>query len=430
MDVFSVNYQSNHTQKTKEYPVDLDALLTSRAFFQDPHRVLHLLRSEAPIFWSDGWGVWVLTRYEDVVAALKNHTDFVNFGRVSHLIDELPNEVAEAKAALRFHYETGLAHTDPPIHTRLRGLLKRAFTPRMVATWTVRIETVVDQLINNLRQQEQFDLLQSFAYPLPAAIIGEMLGVPSDDVHLFQGWALGINQLFEKGGRMTVQSAVHAYDNLQNMRVYIGEMVSQRQATPTEDIIGNLVQIMAEGDRITFDELVSTVVTFFVAGHDTTTNLIANGIYLLMQQSEALAQLSEHPELIKTAVEEILRLEPSVPRMWRIAATDFELSGQHIRAGQMVFPMLSAANRDPDHFYDPDRFLLTRDNMRHVAFGHGIHYCIGAPLARLEGEIALRKLIAAFPDMRLTETPRWTEDVAIRRLETLPLARQKNFLET
>ncbi|MEM7116772.1 MAG: cytochrome P450 [Chloroflexota bacterium] len=400
-----------------------DSLLTAPLFYQEPHHALHQLRAHAPVFWSDGWGVWVLTRYDDVVAVLKNHADFVNFGRVTHLIKQLPDEIAEAKAALLFHYETGLAHTDPPIHSRLRGLLNRAFTPRMVAQWRIRIEGVVDQLIDDLKQQGDFDLLPTFAYPLPATIIGDMLGVPARDIHLFQGWALAINQLFEKGGRISINSAVNAYNNLRHMRAYIADMVAKRRKRPTDDVIGNLVQIEATGERLTLDELVSTVVTFFVAGHDTTTNLIANGVYLFMQQPEIVAELVEQPQLMKTAVEEILRLEPSVPRMWRLAARDYPLGEQTIRTGQMVFPMLSAANRDPTYFPNPDSFSLTRKNMKNVAFGFGIHYCIGAPLARLEGEIALRKLITAFPKMQLAETPRWSEDIAIRRLETLRLKR-------
>ncbi len=399
-----------------------DHHLTDNSFFQNPHAALHILRENAPVYWSDAWGVWVLTQYEDVVATLKNEQDFVNFGRVTHLIKQLPDEIEEAKNALLFHYETGLAHTDPPIHTRLRGLLNRAFTPRMVAHWSTRIESVVDSLIDQLRQEKQFDLLESFAYPLPATIIGEMLGVPQEDVHLFQGWALAINQLFEKGGRISIQSATNAHQNLLHMRAYIADMVTQRRKNPTDDVIGNMVKIEAEGEKLTLDELVSTVVTFFVAGHDTTTNLITNGIYLLMHNRDAFEQLVEHPKLVKTAVEETLRLEPSVPRMWRIAARDVELGGHNIQSGQMVFPMLSAANRDPHHFPDPDRFLLDRKNMKHVAFGFGIHYCIGAPLARLEGEIALRKLISAFPKMQLVDTPIWTHDVAIRRLETLLLS--------
>ena len=401
--------------------MDFDTLLTSPDFYQNPHHPLAILRAEAPVFWSEGWGVWVLTRYDDVVATLKNYNDFANFGRVTHLIKQLPDEASEAKKALLSHYEKGLAHTDPPIHTRLKELLKRAFTPRMVAEWSVRIETVVDDLIDQLQQKGQFDLLQSFAYPLPSTIIGEMLGVPPEDVHLFQGWALAINQLFEKGGHITVNSATNAYNNLLEMRAYIGDLVAQKRKKPTDDIIGNLVKIEAEGERLSIDELVSTVVTFFVAGHDTTTNLISNGIYLLLQHPDVYAQLSDEPELVETAVSEILRLEPSVPRMWRIAARDVEIGGQPIRKGQMIFPMLSAANRDPAHFPNPDHFSLTRKNMKHVAFGVGIHYCIGAPLARLEGGIALRKLIKAFPTLKLSETPRWSEDIAIRRLESLQL---------
>lgn len=401
--------------------MSLEKLLAAPDFYQEPHAVLHQLRTEAPVYYSEAWGVWVLTRYEDVVAVLKDYEGFVNYGRVTHLINQLPDDIADTKAALLFHYETGLAHTDPPVHTRLRGLLNRAFTPRMVAHWTSRIEQVVDQLIDNLRQQREFDLLDSFAYPLPATIIGDMLGVPEEDVPLFQGWALAINQLFEKGGRITPQSAANAHSNLLQMRDYIGEMVAQRRKTPTDDVVGNMVKIEAEGEKLTLDELTSTIVTFFVAGHDTTTNLITNCIYLLLHNRDAMAQLHAQPELTKIAVEETLRLEPSVPRMWRIATNDTTIGNQQIRAGEMIFPMLSAANRDPAHFPDPDRFLLTRDNMRHVAFGFGIHYCIGAPLARLEGEIALRKLIAAFPNMQLAAPAHWTHDIAIRRLEKLML---------
>lgn len=400
----------------------LDALLLSSDFYQNPHQALHKLRSQSPVYWSEAWGVWVLTRYEDVVSTLKDYDNFVNFGRVTHLIKQLPDDVAEAKAALLFHYETGLAHTDPPVHTRLRGLLNRAFTPRMVAHWTRRIEHVVDDLIAALQGQSEFDLLHSFAYPLPATIIGEMLGVPQADIHLFQGWALAINQLFEKGGRITRESATNAHGNLKQMRAYIGDMVAQRRKRPTADVIGNLVKIEAEGERLTLDELTSTVVTFFVAGHDTTTNLITNGLYLLLQTPAAYEALRTRPERTKIAIEETLRLEPSVPRMWRIAARDIALGDAQIRKGQMVFPMLSAANRDPAHFPNPDQFLLDRDNMKHVAFGFGVHYCIGAPLARLEGEIALRKLVAAFPHLQLTDTPRWAQDLAIRRLETLQLS--------
>lgn len=403
-----------------------DVLLASNDFYQNPHPILHRLRAEAPVFWSDAWGVWVLTRYDDVVAALKDHDIFVNYGRVTYLLEQLPDNVSEAKEGLLFHYKTGLAHTDPPIHTRLRGLLNRAFTPRMVSHWTGRIEQVVSALLENLKQkqtnnQRRFDLLHDFAYPLPATIIGEMLGVPPADVDQFQGWALAINQLFEKGGRVSERAAVNAHNNLKEMRSYIDELVRRRRKQPSDDVIGNLVQLEATGEKLSLNELTSTVVTFFVAGHDTTTNLIANAVYLLMQNRDALTQLREDPALVQTAVEETLRLEPSVPRMWRIAARDTAIGEQQIQAGQMVFPMLSAANRDPDRFPNPDRFLLDRANIKHVAFGFGIHYCIGAPLARLEAQIALRRLIAAFPQMQLAETPIWTKDIAIRRLETLML---------
>lgn len=405
--------------------IPLEMRLTSPSFFQDPHSLLHQIRAEDPVYWSDGWGVWVLTRYQDVVSVLKDHDHYINYGRVTHLIDQLPDDVSEAKAALKFHYETGLAHTDPPQHTRLRGLLNRAFTPRMVAEWRGRIDQVVEDLIHDLKETSSFDLLESFAYPLPATIIAEMLGVPRSDVYLFQGWALAINQLFEKGGRISPESATKAYENLKEMRHYIGKLVEDRRKSPREDIVGNLARIEAEGEKLSLNELVSTIVTFFVAGHDTTTNLIANGMYLMLQSPGTINELRADPDKIKVAVEETLRMEPSVPRMWRIATEDIELDGKEIKAGQMVFPMLSAANRDPAYFPEPDRFSLTRKNMKHVAFGFGVHYCIGAPLARLEGSIALSKLINAFPQLGIAEEPVWTEDIAIRRMERLVLTEKE-----
>ena len=393
-----------------------DSLLVDDSFHENPHSVFHQMRDHAPVFWSESWNAWVLTRYDDVMSILRQPDKFSSAGRVAYLLQNLDQDSRDQLTHLERHYEIGIAHSDPPDHTRLRKLLNRVFTPRMVETWRPRIETVTHQLIDDMLQQDQPDIIRDVAYPLPATIIAEMIGASTEDIPLFRDWAVDINRLFELGGRISPQAAMNAQNSLYTMREYIMKLVEARRAEPQDDIVGRLVQA---DEKLSMAELVSTCVTLFVAGHETTTNLIGNGMYLLLQHPDQMQRLQETPELITTAIEEILRYEPSVPRAWRIVKEDTVIDGQRITAGSLIFPILSAANRDPDHFPNPDQFDIQREDNKQLAFGYGIHFCLGAPLARVEGAIAIATLINRLPDLKLQTQPQWRHDVAIRSLENL-----------
>jgi len=399
-----------------------DTALTSAHFFKDPYPLYHQLRAEAPVYWCEAWGAWVLTRYADVMAVLRDADRFSSAGRVGYLLQQLPAPARQQVTALERHYTIGLAHTDPPDHTRLRGLLNKVFTPRMVAAWRGRVQQVVDELVDQVVEHRHMDLISDLAYPLPATIIAEMIGAPQGDIGLFRDWAVAINRLFEKGGRIEEAAAHAAQDSLYEMREYTVKLAAIKRNAPADDILSRLVAA-DDADKLTVDEMVSTCVTLFVAGHETTTNLIGNGMLALLQHPDQMAVLRAEPALIDNAVEEMLRYDPSVPRGWRIAKAAVEIGGQTINKGALVFPILAAANRDPAQFPDPDRFDVRREGTKHIAFGYGIHFCLGAPLARLEGAVAVNRLLERLPNLRLdADQLTWRHDVAIRSLERLPVA--------
>ena len=406
----------------RENMTDFENILNSDEFFADPYPTYGRLREEAPVYWSENWSAWVLTRYDDVMQVLRQSERFSSAGRVRYLLDTLPDSARQQVKALERHYDIGLAHSDPPDHTRLRNLLNRVFTPRMVENWRERIETVTNELLDAVEPQGTMDIIHDLAYPLPATIIAEMIGAPNQDIAYFREWAVAINRLFEQGGRMSEQSAKAAQDSLYEMRDYIAELSEIKRQNPSDDILGRLVSAEADEDKLTIGELVSTCVTFFVAGHETTTNLIGNGMLALLQHPEQLDKLKNNPELIHSAIEEMLRYNPSVPRGWRITKEDVTLRGQTIKQGSLVFPILSSANRDPLAFPDPDSFDIERNAKRHLAFGYGIHFCLGAPLARLEGAIVINTLLQRFPNIQLaSDTVTWRRDIAIRSLDNLPV---------
>lgn len=403
--------------------MNFDEQLVSDDFFADPYPIYRQMREAAPVYWSEAWGAWVLTRYDDVINTLRESRLFSSAGRVKYLLRQLPEATCQQIARLERHYDIGLAHSDPPDHTRLRALLTRAFTPRMIEERRARIEAVTHQLLDAVHDAGQMDVIRDLAYPLPATIIAEMLGAPGEDIALFRGWAADINNLFALGGRIDGAAALNAQQSLYVMKDYITRLAEERRRQPKDDIIGRLVVAEDEADQLTVDELVSTAVTFFVAGHETTTNLIGNGVLALLRHPEQMQQLREQPMFMTNAVEEMLRYDPSVPRGWRIAREEVQIGGQTLHAGALVFPILAAANRDPQVFADPDRFDIHRRNLKHVAFGHGIHYCLGAPLARFEAALSIGILLQRFPRLELaTDALTWKRDVAIRSLNALPVA--------
>jgi pimeloyl-[acyl-carrier protein] synthase len=397
----------------------IEHLLNTDNFYANPHDIFRQLRAEAPVYWSETWRAWILTRYDDVMSVLRQHELYSSAGRVTYLLQSLSPDVRQQVEDLERHYQIGLAHSDPPAHTRLRGLLNKVFTPRMVETWKPRIEQVVADLLQQASEKDEFDIIGDLAYPLPATIIAEMLGASTQDIPLFRSWAADINQLFSLGGRMSPEAVLKAQTSLYTMREYITKLVEARRQSPQDDIIGRLVAAESDSEKLTIAELVSTCVTLFVAGHETTTNLVSNGMFLLLQNPDQMQQLRNHPNLIDSAIEEVLRCEPSVPRAWRISKAESTVGEQSIPARAMIFPILSAANRDPAHFSNPDVFDIHRQQNKHLAFGYGIHFCLGAPLARVEGATAINAILQKFPKLELAQAPVWQKDIAIRSLRKL-----------
>jgi len=401
----------------------LDEQLLASAFFANPYPVYHQLREAAPVYWSAGWGAWVLTRYADVTTVLRDPQRFSSAGRIAYLLRELPAPARGQLELLERHYQVGIAHSDPPDHTRQRALLTKVFTPRMVEMMRPQVQLLVDQLLDAVQANGRMDIIRDLAYPLPATIIAGMIGAPPEDRDRFREWALGINDLFSGGGRTSLDKARRAQQTLVEMHAYIGDLAERRRAEPRDDILSGLVAAEQQGEKLSQAELVAVAVTLFVAGHETTTNLIGNGLLALLRNPEQLRKLQEQPELVGSATEELLRYDTPVQRGWRITTQDVEVGGQRILKGAMVLPMLGAANRDPTQFPDPDRLDITRPISRHFGFGHGIHFCLGAPLARLEVPVALTTLLRRFPNLRLDPQARlvWRHDVALRGLESLPV---------
>lgn len=400
----------------------LDGLLTSPDYFADPYPAFARLRAEAPVYWSEAWGGWVLTRYADIVTVLHDPARFSSAGRIRYLLAQLPDEERRRAALLERHYDVGLAHADPPDHTRLRSLLNRFFTPRHLESLRPRIQALVDEMLDCHAAAGRMDVIHDLAYPLPAIIVLEMIGAPAEDRDLLRDWALGINRLFAAGGRTSLEAVDAALASLAAIRGYISDLAAQRRRQPREDLISHLVHA-GEDERLSEGELLATCVTLFVAGHETTTNLIGNGLLALLRHPDQMRQLAATPDLILPAMEELLRYDTPVPRGWRLAKVDAEIGGQQIRAGDLLLPMIGAANRDPAHFVNPNAIDFQRVDNRHLGFGYGIHFCLGAPLARLEVPAVFTALLARFPALRFDESVplTWRRDVALRGIESLPV---------
>lgn len=373
----------------------------------NPQPLYAQMRREDPVHRAVGSNpnnpVWVLTRYDDCISFLRD----ARFGKEFH--KKLPRQLAE-----RWWPEPSpddpwtiinrhLLEIDPPDHTRLRALVHKAFTPRMVESLRPRIHAIADDLLQAMGDHGETDLIAAFAFPLPITVIAEMLGIPPADREQFRRWTKIL--LFSADGEEN-QAA------LMEFGMYMNQMIDDRQAHPREDIITALVQAEEGGDKLNRMELLSMLFLLLVAGHETTVNLIGNGTLALLQHPDQLEKLRRDPALIKSAVEEMLRYNGPVDMTTnRWAFEDVEIGGVTIPQGDMVWASLLAANRDPAHFAEPDRFNITRDPNRHIAFGNGIHYCVGAPLARMEGTIALNALVQRLPQLELAapvESLEWT----------------------
>jgi cytochrome P450 len=407
----------------------LQQALNNGSYFSNPFPLFAELRRNHPVFYSPTLGGWVVTRFQDVSEILHNHENYSSKGRVLHLINKLDPAIQEKLPLLQTHFATGLAHSDAPEHKRLRGLLAQAFTPKVSEAMRPITHEVVARQLSDLFDSS--DLIHDVFTPVPALVVGRLLGSSEEDIPNLIRWAGAINGLYEKGGVIDPIKALYAEEMLQEIRGFVTRLANERRVLREEgtldsskDILSGLVNAEAQGDSLSESELVSTVVTLFVAGHETTTHLLGNGMLALLSSASELQKIQENPELIPKAVDEMARFDGSVPRSWRITKKDMNVDGVSIPKGQLVLPMLASANRDESEFPDPDLFDVSRDTRKHLAFGRGVHVCLGAPLARIEGQEIIKQILTKFPNIKLKASSNeliWRKDVALRGLESLPV---------
>ena len=407
---------------------ELSELIIAGEFFRNPYPFFEKYRQREPVFRSETLGGWVLLRYQEVDEVLRGHEIYSSKGRVLYLLNKLDSAVQEKLPLLHSHFSYGLAHSDAPEHRRLRGLLAQAFTPRFIESFKPHITAAIEQTIANLG--DEFNLIEEVFVPIPALVIGKLLGSSESDIPNLIKWAGAINGLYEKGGNISAEKAIYAEQMLEEIREFVFELVKHRRnlrtsgtLDPNTDVLSGLVAAEANGDSLSEVELVSTVVTLFVAGHETTTHLLGNGFYALFKSPEQLALAKSNPELHPLLVDEMARFDGSVPRSWRINKVDVELAGRNIPTGSLILPILASANHDPAIFEEPEVFDLKRDSKRHLAFGKGVHVCLGAPLARIEGAELIRVLFKYKPNLKLSVDPdslEWRRDVALRGLISMP----------
>ncbi|WP_241518803.1 cytochrome P450 [Streptomyces sp. CB03238] len=388
-------------------------------FLQNPHELFGHMRGEQPaqeVILPRGIKVWLVTSYADVRTVLTSPA--VSKDMLSavpllerHSISDQPQSF-EAELALAGH----MLNTDPPDHTRLRALVNKAFTTRRVERLRGRVEQAADELLDAMAGHDEVDLLSAYAFPLPTTVICELLGVPDSDKDEFRDLSITMTS----AARHEEMAAAAL-----GMADYLMRLVESKRDHPLDDLLSALVHARNDEDRLTDPELRSMAFLLLVAGHETTVNLIGNSVMMLLRDPDQLAALRADPALLPGAVEEFLRLEgPLNIATYRYTTQPLRLGDVVIPEGEFVMVSLSSANRDGSRFPDADRLDITRDASGHMAFGYGIHYCVGAPLARMEAEIAIGKLLHRFPALALAEDPetlRWRPSTLIRGLETLPV---------
>lgn len=387
----------------------------------NPFPIFAELRARDPVHWNEVLGGWVLTRYRDVRQVLSDarfSADRITPFR-EHLRPDARAQVAELLKTL------GLwaVFNDPPAHTRRRSLLNKAFTPRAVMALRPLIERIVAHLISRVAGQGEMDLIAAFAYPLPASVIAGMIGVPIEDLDRFKTWSDEIAS-FVGSALATPDKRERGERGAREMSAYFRGIIADHRKRPREDILSAMLAAKEAGTGLSEDELVASCILLLFAGHETTTNLVGNGMLALLRQPDALASLRADGGLAPSAVEEMLRYDGPTQAMTRIALEDVRLdeASPVIRAGERVFALLNAANRDPQVFGDPERFDVTRGDSRHLSFGFGIHFCLGAPLARLEGQIAVKALVERLPDLALgVDEPEWSDSFVLRGVKSLPV---------
>jgi cytochrome P450 len=391
---------------------------------QDPYPFYKMLRNSNPVFRvpvgdADSPGLWILTRHRDVQAVLKDARFSVDRRRaaiVEQFRDRLPIQAALGE-------EGGLRSMllmDPPDHTRVRGLVSKAFTPRRVAELRPRIEAIIKELLDSVEGGGAFDLIDAIAAPLPAIVIAELLGVPAEDHRQFKEWSGALVSAI--GSANPLDARANFEQALGQLLDYLRGIIAERRRAPQDDLISAMLEAQEERDALSDAELLATSNLLLIAGHETTTNLIGNGTLALLRNPEQFARLQRDRSLMRSAIDELLRYDSPVQATARVALEPVALDGATLPTSAMVMTGIGAANRDPEVFDDPDRLDLGRTNNHHLSFGFGAHFCLGAPLARLEAEIAFDALLDRYPKLELaSETLTYRPSPVLRGLTALPV---------
>ena len=397
--------------------VAMDLDLKSLPNVYDPFPVYRWLRDHEPVHWSSSLNAWVVTRYADVLEIFDQPIKFS-----SDRFRKIDARYASRRPAVQAVGEIlgdWLVFRDPPDHTRLRGLLQKSFTPTQLANSRQRIQATVDTLLDLVAGRGEMDFIREVAFPLPATVIAVLLGAPTADIERIKTWSDRLAAYLggSVGGK---DNFAEARDGVAQLVEYFGALLEEKRQVASDDLMSLMLRAEHEGEHLSHDEVVANCVLLLFAGHETTTNLLGNGLFHLLRHPQQTQLLKENPSLAASAVEEFLRYDGPVPATIKVATEDIEWHGRTIRRGDMVLPFMSAANRDPRQFPNPDRLDIARAPNRNLAFAYGIHFCLGAPLARLEGQLTFETLLQRLPGLALRSTEgRWKPMIFLRGLESL-----------
>ncbi|MEK6243292.1 MAG: cytochrome P450 [Pseudomonadota bacterium] len=390
-------------------------------FLADPFPIYRRLREEDPVHWSPRLKAWVLTRYDDVRQVLLDRE--ISSDRMRPFFATLPGPEAARIGDIIRYLSTWMVFRDPPEHTRLRRLTSKVFHVQSMHGMRPSVEALVAWLLARIGDREEVDFIADFAGPLPALVIMAMLGVPREELALVKRLSDDM-ALFIGSSRMSPEKYDIAERATQEMAAFFRELIQFRRKKPEPDLLSQLVRLEDGGDRLTDDELVATCILLLFAGHETTTNHLANGLLALLKFSGEMAALRADPGLAPRAVEELLRYDGPSGVQARVVRVEHEMRGRTLKPGDRMFVMLSAANRDPEAYEDPERLDLQRDGVPHLSFGFGMHICLGFPLARLEGQIALPAVLKRWPRIELAVPEarlEWLNSMVFRGMARMPL---------
>jgi pimeloyl-[acyl-carrier protein] synthase len=387
----------------------------------NPYPLYRKLRSEDPVHWDRFLHTWVVTRYPDVINVL--HSFSADRTPTPEQLTAMGLSSLNPIAAVMVKQ---MLFMDAPAHTRLRGLASVAFTPQRVRALRSHIQEIVDQLLDRVVSRGRIDLIADFAAPMPAIVTAEMLGVPTEDHTDLKKWSADFAEMLGNF-QHNPDHIPRVLESTNNLVTYFQTAIGKMRENPREGLIHSFMTAEIDGDRLSEDEIVANCIVTMVGGQETTTNLIGNGLLTLMRNREQLDRLRNDSSLIVSAVEELLRYESPSQHTGRIAREDVEIGGKQIRKGQAVMAIMAAGNRDPERFADPDTLILDRKDNKHLAFGWSSHFCFGAPLARMEGQIAFETILRRLPNLEVVPGPlTWRDNSGLRGLTALPVTFSKN----